>query len=182
MEQNEENSYLLEGAVRNKGEEVFSLFCELCLFLNFFRFDFFFLLLEVVFGFRLWHFDGVFLGGGSGWWWFFFGSSSFVCWIFQFDKGYIVFDHFLAHFLRLLSLFIYPLSLLYNYIVGSVVQFAVVPDQLDVRKTTLHCFIVVVVQVAAHCSQVHGSFDNHGVVEYSKGNVVNGLSKVEGIL
>ena len=97
MDQNEQYTYLFEGAVRYIAKEMLSLFSKrgvfwwlllgLLLLL---------LLLKVILGLSLGYFS-IFLGRDSLW--LFFRSSPFVGGIFNFNEGSIVSNHFFSHFL-----------------------------------------------------------------------------------
>ena len=131
---------------------MFPLFNKLCLFLNFLWFDLFLFFLQIVLGFRLWHLHCILFGCCHCCCLLFFRSSSFICCCLHLDKRNIVPYHFFTHLLQFLCLLVDPLCLLYNYIVGSVVNFAVIPNQLNISQTTLYRLIRVVIQVASNCT------------------------------
>ena len=125
-------------------------------------FDFLLFFLEVVLGLRLGHLDCTFFGYNL---WVLLRPPAFVGRILQLDKRDVIPDHLLRHLFKFLSLLVDPLCLLYNYIVGSVVQFTVVPNQLDVRQAPLHRFVTVIAQISTNCPQIHRSLHHHWVVQ-----------------
>jgi hypothetical protein len=50
-----------------------------------------------------------------------------------------------------------------------VVVFAIVPDQLDVVERLLHEAVLLSAQFVAGCAEVHGVFDDEGVVGEAEG-------------
>jgi hypothetical protein len=175
MDQLEDDAHLLERAQRGVQQEVLPLLDVLGFddLLGFFLLLFF---LQIVLGLRLRNFHDFFC------WYFFFGSSSLVGGVFDFDAGDIVSDHFFGHFFQFLSLFVNPLIYSICYVIKCVVHFAVVPDELDIGHAGFHCLVLVVRQILLDGSQIHGSFDDEGVVDKSEGFVVDGLPELEGVL
>ena len=162
VDQHEQDPNLLQRAVRHVGQEVLPLLCELSLFDHFLRFDLLLLLLEVVLGLRLGHLHGTLFGDNLR---LLLGPPPLVGRVLQLDEGDVVPDHLLGHLLKFLSLFVDPLCLLYNYIIGSVVQFAVVPNQLDISQAPLHRVVAVVAQIPTNSPQIHRPLHHHRVVK-----------------
>lgn len=120
---------------------MFSLFGVLRLHDHLFWLLTLFHLLEVVLGFGLGHFDGSFPGIDYI---FFMRSSSFVGWVFNLDKGNVVTNHFFGHFIQLFGLFVDPLCDCRGYVVCGVVEFAIVPDELDISQAPLNSVVGVI--------------------------------------
>ena len=179
VDQHEQNPDLLQRAVRHIGQKVLPLLNELSLFDYFLRFDLLLLFLEVVLGLRLRHLDGTLFGDSLC---LLLGPPPLVRRVLQLDEGNVVPDHLLGHLLKFLSLLVDPLCLLYNYIIGSVVQFAVIPNQLDVRQASFHRFVAVVAQISTNCPQIHRPLHHHRVVKQPQCYVVHWLPEFEGVL
>ena len=141
--------------------------------------DLLLLLLQVVLGLYLRHLHGL-LGWDCGD--LLLGPPALVGGVLDLHEGSVVADHLLGHLFELLGLLVDPLHLRNNYMVGLVVQNAVIPDELDVGQAPLDRLIHVVVQVAAHRAQVHGPLDHRGVVQQPEGDVVDRLPEVTGVL
>ena len=135
---------------------MFALLCEFGFFNNFLNL-FFLLFLQIIFGLWLRDFYGFF---GRNSCHLLLGSSSFVGGVFNLDEGGVVSDHFFGHLFEFLGLFVDPLHLRNNYMVRLVIQNAVIPDKLDIRKASLHSLIHIVVQIPSYCPQIHGFLHN----------------------
>jgi hypothetical protein len=66
-------------------------------------------------------------------------------------------------------------------VIGSVVKLAVLPDQLDVGQTLLDRLVGSISMVSLDGVEVHGFFDDEGVVDQSEGLVVDGGPELEGV-